>query len=254
MKRIPDALWKEIEKVIPSMESDVGRLESDNKKKFEGILFILISGCQWGYLPEKYGPRSTVHGKFMKWCREEIFKKMLVKAREYYRIRNSKNIWYAIDTTLKKAPFAKCGGKNPTDRAKRGIKHVVIVDRKEAPLYVNVVPANRHDSKVTDTVLSQMRRSKNIRILTGDSAFDVNKIRKQCKSMNIALIAATNPRRKANQHKFTPPCRWIIERTFGWLSWYRGLKICWSKTYEAQLAFLELACSIRLFQMTRIFG
>lgn len=254
MKRIPDALWKEIEKVIPYKESNVGRPESDNKTIFEGILFILISGCQWELLPEKYGPKSTVHGKFMKWCRIGIFRKMLIKAREYYRKRNSRNIWYALDTTLKKAPFAKCGGKNPTDRAKRGIKHVMIVDRKGAPLYVDIAPANKHDSKVVDSVLNQMRRSKKIRILTADSAFDANKIKKQCKLMNIALLAATNPRRRKDIHRFTPPCRWIIERTFGWLSWYRGLKTCWSKTYEAQLAFLQIASSIRLFQMTGIFG
>ncbi|MFC1841724.1 hypothetical protein ACFLYA_01505 [Candidatus Dependentiae bacterium] len=25
--------------------------------------------------------------------------------------------------------------------------------------------------------------------------------------------------------------RWIVERTFGWFSWYRGIKICWTKTF-----------------------
>jgi transposase len=250
MKRIPDVLWKEIEKIIPIKKTKIGRPEKDNKMAFEGVLHILISGSQWKLMPEKFGRPSTVHEKFMKWCRTGIFKRMLIKAREYYRKRNSKNMWFAIDTTLKKAPFAECGGKNPTDRAKRGIKHVIIVDRKGAPIFVDVASANKHDSKLMDNVLNQMRRSKKIRILTADSAFDVSKLREKCKSMNVALIAAVNPRRKPDQHRFSPACRWIVERTFGWLAWYRGLKVCWAKTYEAQLAFLQIACTVRLFQMS----
>ena len=111
----------------------------------------------------------------MKWCRAGIFEKMIVRAREYYRRRNSKNIWYAFDATSKKAPFAKFSGKNPTDRAKRGIKHAVLVDRKGAPLYVTVAPANIHDSKIFKPIISKFRKVKKTRIVTADSAFDAKK-------------------------------------------------------------------------------
>ena len=82
----------------------------------------------------------------------------MVKAREYYRRRNSKNNWYAFDTISKKVLLANFGGKNPTDQVKLGI-----------------------------------------------------------------------------------------------LNWFRGIKICWNKTYEPSLAFLQIACSLRLFKMIGIF-
>lgn len=247
-------LWSELEKLIPQKETRVGRPEFDNKRTLEGIIYVVHTGIQWSMLPEKFGRYTTVHGKYMKWCRLGIFYKMMIKAREYYRRRNSKNNWYAFDTISRKAPFAKFAGKNPTDRAKRGIKHAILVDRKGAPMFVHTAPANTHDSKLLSPIVSEMRKSKNIRIITADSAFDVKKLYSLCKQKNIALVASINPRRRKNIHKFNVPYRWIVEQTFGILSWFRGIKNCWSKTYESSLAFLQIACSLRLFKMSRIFG
>ena len=254
MKRISDLLWCELEKLIPERKGPIGRPEFDNKKTFEGILFILKTGSQWNELPKKYGCYTTVHGKYMKWVRAGVFRKMMVKAREYYRKRNHKNIWYALDTISRKAPFAKFGGKNPTDRAKMGIKHISLVDRKGAPLFIGIAPANTHDSKLLDLLIGQLRKSKRIRIMATDSAWDSKRSRFLCKKKNIALIASTNRRRNKKKHKFNAPYRWIVEQTFGILSWFRGLKICWAKTEESAFAFLQIACAIRLFKMTGIFG
>ena len=253
MKHIPDPLWSELEKLIPQKKNNVGRPEFDSRKTLNGIIYIVHTGAQWNMLPEKYGCPSTVHGKFMKWCRLEIFHKIMVKAREYYRRRNSKNNWYAFDTISKKAPFANFGGKNPTDRAKQGIKHIVLVDRKGAPLFADIAAANNHDSKLFEPVVSKLKKSKNSRIIAADSAFDAKRLYSFCTQKNIALVASINPRRKKNTHKFHAPYRWIVEQTLGILNWFRGLKICWNKTYESSLAFLQMACSLRLFKMAGIF-
>jgi transposase len=254
MKFIPDNLWCELEKIIPQKNSRIGRPEKDKKVTLDAIIYVLHTGVQWRLLPEKYGSPTTIHGKFMKWCRMGIFSKMMIKAREYYRKRNSKNNWYAFDTISKKAPYASFSGKNPTDRAKRGIKQGILVDRKGAPLFVHVTAANTHDSKTLQPILDQMNSSKKIRIIAADSAFDAKKLYSSCKEKNIALIASINPRRRKDVHVFHAPYRWIVEQTFGILSWFRGLKICWNKTIESSTAFLELACSYRLFKMAGIFG
>lgn len=88
-----------------------------------------------------------------------------------------------------------------------------------------------------------------LNIMTADAAFDSVDLRKTSKENDIILLAATNPRRKKNIIIYRPACRWIVERTFGWLQWYRSLKICWAKTEESFLAFFSLAASIQLFRM-----
>lgn len=253
MKSISKDLWFEIEKLLPKKMNSVGRPEFCAKRTLEGIFFVLKTGCQWHSLPEKYGKSSTVHGKFMRWCKLGIFKKILIKAREYYRKRNSKNSWFAFDTLIKKAPFAEYGGPNPTDRAKQGIKHSLLVDKKGAPLFVDIAAANVHDSNLLKPIIATLRKSKHKRTLAADSAFDAKFLYDLCNQKNITLDAATNSRRSKNKSEHKPKARWIVERTLGWLSWLQGLKTCWAKSKISHLAFLQIACSIQLFKMGEIF-
>ena len=187
----------------------------------------------------------------MKWCRAGVFEKILIKAREYYRKRNSQNIWYAFDTLLKKGPFAQFGGANPTDRSKQGVKQALLVDRKGAPLFVYLTAANVHDSKTLEPIINQLRRSKRVRIIAVDSAFDVKHLCSICADKKIVLL--TNLRCSKNKRIYKSLHCWIIERSLGWLVWFKGLKICWAKTLILHLAFLQFAVSIRLFKMGGIF-
>ncbi|MFH1462072.1 MAG: hypothetical protein ABIF12_03945, partial [bacterium] len=57
-----------------------------------------------------------------------------------------------------------------------------------------------------------------------------------------------------NKKKYNPSLRWIVERTFGWMAWFRGLKICWAKTEASYFAFLLLASPHQLFKMSGVFG
>lgn len=247
--RLAELMWDAMKVLIPEKKSKVGRPEHNPEKTFAAIIFIIKTGCHWSLLPEKYGNYKTIHGKFMKWCRLGLFDQLFERIGAVYQEKNAENNWYAVDTSSKKAPFAKNSGKNPTDRAKRGIKHIIMVDRKGAPILADIAPANRHDSQLVESLVAKMKPSKSIRIIAADSAFDVRRLYKACKDKNIALIASTNPRRDRLKHRFHAPYRWIVEQIFGILSWFRGIKNCWNKSYEANLAFLKIACSQRLLVM-----
>lgn len=184
----------------------------------------------------------------MRWMRAGIFDQIVEIARACHEESNEPNIWYAIDASNKKAPFIKDGGKNPTDRAKNGIKQVIVVNRNGVAITALVAPANVHDSKLLTPFIEKIADKKDkVLILAADSAFDAKQLRKACAARNIALITPSNQRRNKNSHSANVLHRWIIERTFGWLSWCRGLKICWAKSRKSHLAFLNFAIAIRLF-------
>ncbi len=245
---IPEAVLDAIEHILPRKKTRIGRPEMCPRRALNAMWYVIKTGCQWSMLPNELGCSSTVHGKFIQWCRSGVMKKVMDSARKIYEKNNPENNWYAIDSSSKKAPFARFGGRNPTDRAKRGIKQVIIVDRKGTPIYVDIAPANTHDSKLFEPILAQVKRKRKVRIIAADSAFDVRRLYIKCKEKNIALIATPNPRRRKDVHRFNVPHRWIVEQAFGILSWLRGLKICWAKTIESSLGFLQLACSIRLLK------
>ena len=256
MKIITDNMWNEIESLIPRKTSLVGRPEVDPRKALDGMMYVLITGIQWKYLPMEFGATSTIHGKFMKWSRKGIFEEIMQKAIALHSKNYTSNQnWFAVDTSHTKSPFANWSGKNPTDRGKRGVKKIMLVDWYGAPMALNVAPSNTHDSKLLTGLIDkfQKKKSKQLKVLAADSAFDVKKLFDYCKQKNIILFASTNVRR-TKKRKIWPSHRWVIERSFGWFVWYRSLKTCWTKTIEAFKSFLEIAASIQLFKRVGIFG
>ena len=252
MEMITDFMWEEIEKILPKKQTSIGRPPNDRRKTMNGIFYVLKTGAQWKYLPKEYGARSSVHGTFMKWARDGVFEQLL----EFVAVAYLKGCpqlpnWFATDTSSSKAPFAQWGGKNPTDRSKRGIKKGIIVDRKGAPLVVSTGAAHTHDSKFYKALLLKLKKLPlpELNIMAADAAYDSADLRKDSKENGFILLAATNPRRKKGQRLYKPPCRWVVERTFGWFNWHRGLKTCWAKTAVAFTAMLAIAASNQLFRM-----
>jgi putative transposase len=257
MKMIPDNLWEEIKSLIPEKKSKYGRPQKCSRKVLDAVFYVMKTGIQWHYIPESFGKPSTIHGRFRKWVKLGIFQKIMLTAREYYEnVLGVAGIWYATDTSSSKAPLAVgWSGKNPTDRAKKGIKKSLITDRRGAPLVITVGAANVHDSKFFEQTLheSDFYDEHKLKIMAADSAYDSKKIKKTCMESNFILLASTNKRRDKKKIVFKPLHRWIVERTIGWLHWNRGIKTCWAKSLESYLAFCCLACSIQLFKMAGVF-
>lgn len=55
-------------------------------------------------------------------------------------------------------------------------------------------------------------------------------------------------KKDATGDKTHPARRWVVERTFSWLSRCRALLIRWDKKAECYLAMLKLACALLWFR------
>jgi transposase len=53
-------------------------LDAIDRQVLCGILWIMDSGSSWRDLPEeKFGPNSTLHGRYRKWCKEGLWPRIL---------------------------------------------------------------------------------------------------------------------------------------------------------------------------------
>lgn len=252
---ISDTVWNEIKQIIPEKKSKVGRPQKDPRMVLSGIFYIMITGAQWHKLPDYYGQPTTVHGRFRVWVKNGVFDQILMRsidiAVRYFGVPES----FISDTTSAKAPFAKFAGKNPTDRAKHGIKKGIVIDWNRIILSIIVDSANRHDSKLLMPHIEHLAKFlEKPKVMATDSAWDVKQLRKNLAQKNLVLFASTNVRRDKLKRKNKPSGRWKIEQIFGIQQWNRGIKFCWTKTKESFLALCQLASAIHNFRLAGIFG
>jgi len=136
-KRIPswevsDALWERVEPLIPEPRRDprrsfqrrlgAGRKPLPRRRVFEGIAFVLRTGCQWKALPkERFGSASSIHAYFQRWEKAGVFLAMWQTGlAEFDELEGIAWRWQSIDGAMVKAPLAQQGaGRNPTHRGKK---------------------------------------------------------------------------------------------------------------------------------------
>jgi Putative transposase of IS4/5 family (DUF4096) len=66
---VPEPLWQPIEPILKQFwpKKRTGRRPANWRQVLKGIIFRMRTGCQWGQLPRRFGPKSTVHHWFQRW-------------------------------------------------------------------------------------------------------------------------------------------------------------------------------------------
>jgi putative transposase len=267
--RVPRPLWRKVKKWLPKKprRRGPGRPAADNRAVLNGIWYVLWTGCQWKAVHRDwFGVCSSVlHQRFQTWQRRGLFDKMLqVLVRFYAKERKIKWAWQAVDSKSVPSPLGGTAtGHNPTDRSKQGSKVHILVDQRGAPLAVHVTGANEHDKwSVDDLVFSiVVPRPGCQQHFCADKGYDFADVRAiVCQAGYTDHIKR---RRRRGEPKvdecpipgevYYPARRWVVERTLGWLTKRRSIRVRWCKKAENWLAFVQFACAHILMDMA-IYG
>ena len=150
----------------------------------------------------------------------------------------------------------QCIGPNPTDRGKAGVKTSLLVEAGGGPLGVCIAGANVPDmtllaATLDCVVVERPNPSKACpQHLCLDKGYDnvtgYAGCWQQGYTPHIRRIGEEKPEEK--QEKTYPARRWVVERTFAWLSGCRGILVRYDKKAECYLGFIKLACALLWFR------
>jgi putative transposase len=243
--RVPDEVWPEVQKLLPPEKplGTPGRPVVPFRQVFDGILYVLRTGCQWKAVPKEFGSGSTVHRRFQEWRARRVFKRFWRLMLKWYDRRHGIAwMWQAVDAKTVPAPLGGADtGPNPTDRAKLGSKRHQLVDGRGVPLSAVVTSANVTDMKTNPAVLDGIvvprprPTVKHPQHLCEDKGYDYPECREQAKQRGyIPHIPhkGTDPSKLPAGHKRHPARRWVVERTHAWQNAYRKLRVRWEKKTE----------------------
>ena len=121
---VPDPLW---ERILPVLEDfwprkATGRHHADWRQALNGIIFRMRSSCQWEQLPRRFGPKSTVHDWFQRWCAGGVLQRIWAElVQECDELGAVDWQWQAADGRLGKARFGgEKGGLEPHRPREKG--------------------------------------------------------------------------------------------------------------------------------------
>ena len=69
---LSDEEWVIISGLLPKQGR--GPQRKDDRKILNGIFYILRTGAPWRDLPERYGPRTTVYNRYVRWGERGVWR------------------------------------------------------------------------------------------------------------------------------------------------------------------------------------
>lgn len=74
---LSDAEWEVVGALLPSERGRGCRPAQDNRRYFEGMMWIARTGAQWRRLPDEYGKWNSVFRRYRRWTTTGVFDAML---------------------------------------------------------------------------------------------------------------------------------------------------------------------------------
>lgn len=227
---VTDRQWHCIKDDVPSAKAGGRPRSVDMRQVINAIMYVLVTGCQWRMLPKDYPKWQTVY--------------------YYFRIWRDDGTWQRIHDTLRakvreqagrhKQPTAGCldsqSVKSSANRGERGYdsgkkitgrKRHLLVDTMGLLLMIVVTAASVSDPQGAKLVFARLGGSaKKLRRIWVDGTYRGKLMEWVIEHCHFLLQAVL---RSDKQKGFVVlPRRWVVERTFAWLTQCRRL----GKDYE----------------------
>jgi transposase len=246
-KRYPSDLtdeeWAQIEPLMPPRKRRGRQRRTDFREVINAIRYMTRSGGGWRMLPHDFPPWQTVYYWFRRFVRMLLFQTIhdiAVMVDREQAGREASPSAGVLDSQTVKAPAP--GARRGYDAGKKtvGRKRHVAVDTDGRLLMVNLTPADISDSAGAQVILDGIRkRWPWVKHLFADGAYDRTKLLAKAEFLDFVIEVI---KRTDKEPGFRPlPRRWVVERTFGWLTRWRRLVRDYEQRLDVSEAFIQVA-------------
>ena len=169
---VTDAQWQRIEKFIPNANR---KRKHNLRQVWNGIHYIVKTGCQWRMLPNDFPKWQVVYYYFKRWQDKEIYDDLLESSRMEQRVAKGQNKDASlgiVDSQSIRASNNKSLMSIDGNKKVKGIKRHIVVDKNGWLITVMVTVAHIHDSKAAELLLRKLRETVwGIKLLVADGGY-----------------------------------------------------------------------------------
>jgi len=230
-KRYPSDLtdeeWERIALLLPKVSRRGRKPSVDRREILNAIRYMARSGGGWRMLPKDFPPWQTVYWWFRRFVRLMLFRTIHDVALMYDRERAGR------EASPQGGVFD--GGKKVVGR-----KRHVAVDTDGRLLMVNLTTADISDSAGAQMILAALRkRWPWLKHLFADGAYDRTQLMDKAAFLDFVVEIV---RKMEKQKGFEVlPRRWVVERTFAWMTRWRRLVRDYEQRIDVSEAMIHVA-------------
>jgi transposase len=226
---ITDAQWAVLAPLLPLPGNTAGRGGRPEKHPrrvvLDAIFYLVRGGIAWAALPRDFPPHQTVYGLFGRWARQGIWQQIHDALRDLVRVHEGRDplpTAAIIDSQSVRGADTVPGMTRGYDAGKKvnGRKRHIAVDTGGLLLAVVVTIAGIQDRDAAHRLLTQLRgRFSTVSLVWADGGYAGRLIiwARKVLALTVEVVKRTD-----DVKGFAVlPRRWVVERTFAWISKYR---------------------------------
>ncbi len=249
---VSDEEWVFVAPYLTLMREGAPQREHSLREVFNGLRWIVRSGAEWRLMPHDLPPWYTVYQQTQRWLKAGVFESIVHYLRMLLREiegRPPSPRAAVIDSrTLQSSP--ESGGRAGYDGYKRrkGSKVHMAVDTLGQLLALIVTPANEQDRAQVGELAEAVQEAtgESVEVAFVDQGYTGERPAEDAARQDIRLEVVKLA--DAKRGFVLLPRRWVVERSFAWLTRFRRLARDYERLPETLKGLHLLAFSILMLK------
>ena len=191
------------------------------------LRWIVKTGAPWAYLPHNFPPPEIVRQQTQRWIEHGCFENLVHDLRELLRLKDGRKAQPSaaiVDSRfVTGSPESGTHTRYNGHKRQKGSKVHAVVDTLGQLLALSVTAGNVDDREPVEALCQRVQEQsgESVRVMFADQNYTGEVVLEEAEFEGIDLVVVNRP--EGSRGFVLLPRRWVIERSFAWVTRFRRL-------------------------------